>query len=184
MATNIYLQTLGDSDYEWPEDRPDIRDWEVKDAQGRRVGYVDELLIDPKTHQLVYLILYLHSDHLHLKGGKVLLPAGLAELHAEDDDVLLPSVSGEQLRALPAFVKGLNSDEEQLICSVLGCCSKKALKKGGVALYGEACFDERLLFRTRRNRLVDEAYRMEDHRDEAGKALRASRGRADNNRTE
>lgn len=101
-----HLQELGGSKFEVVNGEPNIKSWDVKDSSGRVVGDVDELLFDPETRKVHYLVVDLEHNALQLNTDrKVLVPIGIAELHGKDDEVLLPNVTVEQLNALPPYEK-------------------------------------------------------------------------------
>lgn len=67
------------------------------------------------------MVVDLDDNELDLDDRRVLIPIGLAELDKEDDDVLLRSVTAEQLRALPKYDDdSLDEEAERNICSILG----------------------------------------------------------------
>ncbi|WP_461488172.1 DUF2382 domain-containing protein [Pontibacter sp. HJ8] len=110
------LQELGGSDFKIAEGEPNIKGWTVKDTQGRTIGEVDELLFDPQSRKVRYIVLDLEGNVLDLEPRDVLIPIGLAELHDSDDDVILPNVTAEQLQSLPLYDKdNLNRDTEMSI---------------------------------------------------------------------
>ncbi len=100
---NNHLQELGDSDFKIVEGQPNIKGWDVKDGQGKYIGEVEELLFDPASRQVRYIVLDLEGNLLDLDAREVLVPIGLAELHESDDDVILPNVTQAQLEALPEY---------------------------------------------------------------------------------
>jgi len=102
---NSHLQELGDSNYQIVEGQPNIKGWTVKNTAGDRLGEVDELLFDPESRQVRYIVLDLEDNVLDLEERDVLIPIGIAELDEEDDDVILPNVTTEQLRSLPEYDK-------------------------------------------------------------------------------
>jgi stress response protein YsnF len=110
---NNGLIELGDSDYEMRDGEPDIRGWDVKDAGGRHIGEVEDLLFDPETRKVRYLIVDLEGNELDLDDRSVLIPVGQAQLHEVDDDVVLPYASAEQLRALPEYDKDNFTSEHE-----------------------------------------------------------------------
>lgn len=113
------LQELGDSHYEIVDGQPDIRGWDVKDGTGRKIGEVDELIFDAQSRKVRYLVLDLEGNVLDLESKDVLIPIGLAELHEKDDDVILPNITIEQLRALPEYDDDdLSSETETSIRNV------------------------------------------------------------------
>src|SRR6478672_1798095 len=115
------LQELDQSDFEIVKGEPDIRGWDVKNATGQKIGEVEELIVDAQKKKVRYMVVVLDDNELKLDHRKVLIPIGLAELHKEDDDVLLPSVTVDQLSALPAYDKdSLDEETERRICNLLG----------------------------------------------------------------
>lgn len=115
------LQELDRSDFELVKGDPDIRGWDVKNGVGQKIGEVEELIVDAREKKVRYMVVDLDDNELKLEHRKVLLPIGLAELHKEHDDVLLPAVTAAQVSALPAYAKdGLDEEMERIICRTLG----------------------------------------------------------------
>jgi len=100
---NRRLQELGGSDFEVADGQPDIRGWDVKDASGQRIGEVDDLIFDTQSRKVRYMKIDLEGNVLDLEPRDVLVPIGLAQLHDDDDDVILNNVTTDQLRALPEY---------------------------------------------------------------------------------
>ncbi len=129
------LLELGGSGYEIVDGEPDIRGWEVKDESGKKIGEVDELIFDSQANKVRYIVLDLEDNMLDMESKNVLVPIGLAELHEEDDDVLLPGVTSAQLRALPEYEKNhIGPDVEASVRNVFGA---GALMAGGSGLAGD-----------------------------------------------
>ncbi|MEX8548714.1 MAG: DUF2382 domain-containing protein [Mucilaginibacter sp.] len=144
MATNEYgsnaqLLALSGSDFEIADGQPNIKGWDVKDAQGKQIGDVDDLIFNPNNDKVVYLVVDQDDNELDLdEDKKVLIPIGLAELHESDDDVLLPSITVAQLNQLPAYEKGnITSETESTIRNILG---GGAVAAGASALTGNEDF--------------------------------------------
>ena len=115
------LQELDRSDFEIVEGEPDIRGWDVKNSSGKKIGEVEELLLDAQKKKVRYMVVDLDDNELDLDDRRVLIPIGLAELDKEEDDVLLRSVTVEQLRALPEYEEDqLDEEVERKICTTLG----------------------------------------------------------------
>ncbi|HEV7330295.1 MAG TPA: PRC-barrel domain-containing protein [Flavisolibacter sp.] len=115
------LQELDRSDFGVIKGESDIRGWDVRNSSGRKIGEVEELIVDAQERKVRYMVVDLKDNELDLKKHKVLIPIGLAELDKNDDDVLLPSVSLEQLRHLPTYdLNILDDTTERLICVALG----------------------------------------------------------------
>src|SRR5215213_8776917 len=90
------LQELDRSDFEIVDGEPDIRGWDVKNSHGQKIGEVEDLIVDAQKKKVRYMVVDLDGNELKLDHRKVLIPIGLAELHKEDDDVLIPSIQIEQ----------------------------------------------------------------------------------------
>ena len=136
MATNINsrLQKLSHSDFEIADGEPDIRGWDVKDAQGKYIGEVDELLFDKQSMKVRYLIVDLDDNELDLDDRDVLIPIGMAELHDKGDDVVLPTITAAQLASLPEYDEDNFSDESEN--SIRNVFSGVADTTGAAALFG------------------------------------------------
>jgi sporulation protein YlmC with PRC-barrel domain len=121
------LQELDRSDFEIMDGEPDIRGWDVKNSAGLKIGEVEELIVDAQQKKIRYMVVDLDDKDLKLPDRKVLIPIGLAELHKEDDDVILPSVTVDQLTVLPAYDKdNLDDEVERKVCTALGRTEERA----------------------------------------------------------
>jgi len=115
------LQELGGSDYEIVDNQPNIKGWTVKNPQGETIGEVDELIFDVQSRKVRYMVVDLEGSVLDLEPRDVLVPIGLAELDEDDDDVILPNVTVDQLRALPVYEKGrITRDTENSVRNIFG----------------------------------------------------------------
>lgn len=115
-----YFEELGESDFEIADGQPNIQGWDVFDSDGNKIGEVDDLLFNPHSRKVRYIVLDTDSNDLDLEDGHVLIPIGVAELHENDDTVLVPDITVEQLLALPIYEKGreITSETEAEIRSV------------------------------------------------------------------
>jgi len=133
------LEELGGSDYEIADGQPNIKGWDVKTDSGQSVGDVDELLFNPQSRKVRYIVLDTDANDFSLEARKVLVPIGIAELHEDDDDVILPNVTAEQLSALPAYEEGtLNADTETNIRNIFAGLGTAGIAAGAYnASHGE-----------------------------------------------
>ncbi len=119
MATNENegkrLQRLKHSNYEVADGEPDIRGWDVKNAEGKTIGEVDELIFDVQSLKVRYMVVDLDDNDFDLDNRHVLIPIGLAELHKSDDDVIVPGVTAKQLALLPTYQDEITSSDETTI---------------------------------------------------------------------
>lgn len=116
------LQELGESDFEIVDGHPDIRGWEVKDGDGKIIGEVEELILDAKKSKVRYMVVEFEDNEFDLDDDReVLIPIGMAELHHDDDEVILPNITAQQLHALPEYDEDhLDPEAENRICMALG----------------------------------------------------------------
>jgi len=123
MEQNIYryLQELSGSDFQIVDNEPNIIGWEVKNESGTYIGEVEELLFDPQTRAVRYLIVDLEDNGMNLEHKKVMIPLGIAHLHTSDDEVVLPGLHLDQYNALPAYDKDhVGPELEVQIRSIIG----------------------------------------------------------------
>lgn len=106
-------------DFQVAKGDPDVRGWEVLSNDGRRIGKVDDLLVDTAAMKVRYLDIDLDNDLRNLAGGgtgpgtkrdNILIPIGSAQLHEKDDrvtvDLLHSLVSG-----IPGYDRSLFNRE-------------------------------------------------------------------------
>jgi len=115
------LQELDHSNYEIVKGEPDIRGWDVRYKNGEKIGSIEELILDTKAQKIRYMVVDLDENELRLEHRKVFIPIGFAELDNQNDDVLIPNVSVDQLCRLPDYKRNsLTPDLERSIASVFG----------------------------------------------------------------
>ena len=142
------LQELKGSNYEIEDGEPNIFGWDVKDESGEDFGDVHDLLFDEASRKVRYIIVDLDGNDFNLKSRKVLVPIGIATLHENDDDVILPGVTASQLELLPEYSNsGLTSDVESQIRNVFAGLGGTAVAGGG--FYDHEHFNEQNLYRNR-----------------------------------
>ena len=101
--TYVQLKSLKESDFQIVEGEPNIIGWEVKNEANAYLGKVKDLLFEPESRAVRYLIVDLEDNGMNLGDKKVMIPIGIAHLHTSDDEVILPNVHVEQFNALPAY---------------------------------------------------------------------------------
>lgn len=91
-------------DYEVAEGHPDVRGWEVRSADGRVIGEVDDLLVDRSAMKVRYLDVDLDDDIAPGGGDRhILLPIGYARLDREEDCVHVDELRSSELADLPRY---------------------------------------------------------------------------------
>ena len=109
------LVALSKSGYEIVDNEPDIRKWRVRNAEGKTLGVVDDLIIDKRLRKVRYILLDLNGRPLNLISRKVLIPIGISRFEDIDDVVVLPTVTLEHLATLPSYTGSIKWDEERKI---------------------------------------------------------------------
>lgn len=122
------LVELHDSKFEITDGQPNITGWEIRTRSGKKAGKVDDLLFEPDSGKVRYIVTNLDKNELGLdEGRKVLIPIGLAELYKKGESskrkngidpafdgydpadqgnvVYIPSISAQQLDSLPLYEK-------------------------------------------------------------------------------
>ena len=91
--------------YAVADDDPDVRGWEVISADGRRIGEVDQLLVDRAAMKVRYLDVDV-DDTLVDDDRHVLVPIGYARLEEERSRVFVDNLVAAQVATLPAYAHG------------------------------------------------------------------------------
>ena len=111
-ADDYDLQELSESDFEIKDGQPSIFGWDVKDTHRNKVGEVYELLFNPDTRKVRYIVVDMESNDADLEEGRVLVPIEIADFDLENDEVKLPTVSVTNLLALPLYERGREIDKQ------------------------------------------------------------------------
>jgi photosynthetic reaction center H subunit len=91
------------SDLQVADGDPDIRGWDVRTADGEKVGTVKDLVVDTGLMKVRYIEARLNKEALNTSADRhVLIPIGSARLDDDEDDVVLSS-SIVDPRTLPPY---------------------------------------------------------------------------------
>lgn len=91
----------------------DIRGWPLVDARDRRAGTIEDLLFDPGAEKVRYALLRPQGDSAR---PMTPIPIGLLEIAEDDHEVHAPTLSRDDLQALPPYYPGhFNRTEEDLV---------------------------------------------------------------------
>jgi photosynthetic reaction center H subunit len=94
-------------DFRVSRDDPDPRGWEVVATDGRKIGEVDELLVDTGAMKVRYLDVDLDDGMVAGAHDRhVLVPIGYARLDRDHDRVIVDEITSGDLRAIPAYEHG------------------------------------------------------------------------------
>ena len=178
------LAHLGElDDCKIADGEPDIRGWDVKGADGRKLGEVADLLVDTGAMKVRYVEVKLEkevAEEAARAGGTadartdptryVLVPVGAARLDDEHDDVCLDA-RASRLAGVPAYRRdeGLTREYETGLLNGYGATpdagvtprARAGAERAGPAtddFYAGRDFDDRTFFGDRRRGRDDRAY--------------------------
>ncbi len=165
--TGKHLEKLKGSDFEIADGEPDIRGWDVKDRDGKKVGEVDELIFDVEARKVRYMVVDTNNNDYTIETKHILIPIGLGELHTSDNDVYLNGVSAEQVKGYPEYNNDddITREHETLVRNLFPINDPGSTYEMGLALghmdtyagfYDNDFFNENNLFKSRRKSVLDD----------------------------
>jgi sporulation protein YlmC with PRC-barrel domain len=90
-------------DYKFSKEQPDPRGWDVRTADGTKLGKVEDLLFDTSARRVRYLEVAVDKDVAkQARRDYALVPVGTARLDDKNDDVIV-NLSVADLGAVPAY---------------------------------------------------------------------------------
>jgi uncharacterized protein (TIGR02271 family) len=91
-------------DYRVADGDPDVRGWDVLSSDGRKVGEVEELLVDRSALKVRYLDVQVDKDLLEGDSRRhILIPIGYARLDQDDDRIFVDTLDSTTLRQIPEY---------------------------------------------------------------------------------
>lgn len=91
------------NDFKVAEGDPDVRGWDVLSADGRKIGEVDNLLVDTAAMKVRYLDVDIDEEVMGAKDRHVLIPIGYARLDEDDDRIFVDTLTSASLRQIPEY---------------------------------------------------------------------------------
>jgi uncharacterized protein (TIGR02271 family) len=135
--------------YEVADNDPDVRGWDVIASDSRRIGKVDDLLVDTEALKVRYLNVEVDKE---LRGSDrdrhVLIPIGHAQLDEKDDRVFVSGVAADDVRSLPAYEGRLDRQYEDSLRTRFGTTATA----GSPDYYADSHFDDARFYGARRGR--------------------------------
>lgn len=141
-------------DFRVADGDPDVRGWDVIASDGRKVGEVDELLVDTAAMKVRYLDVDLDDEVL--AGGEnrhVLIPIGYARLDETEDRIFVDELDSARLAALPVYDhQPLTRDYEGSLRTNLDASYSHdtRITSAGTDFYAHDHYDEVRFYGTRR----------------------------------
>lgn len=94
-------------DFKVADGEPDVRGWEVLASDGRKIGEVDELLVDTAAMKVRYLDVDVDDGMVAGATDRhVLIPIGYARLDEDRDAVMVDALAAADLGGMPAYEQG------------------------------------------------------------------------------
>jgi hypothetical protein len=132
----FYLDEL--LDYKVAEDYTDVRGWDVKDADGRVVGFVDNLLVSKTAERVVYLDVEVDASIIE-KGHDVysksstgineflnkdgenhlIIPIGMATISNDRKDIVTNGITHDSFSKTKRFAKGFLIDPDYEVATYI-----------------------------------------------------------------
>lgn len=85
----------------------DIRGWKVKTPDGKTIGKVEELIVDPAERRVRYVEIKVDRKVLGIDDDRhILVPIGTARIEDDGNDVLLDRLPAQGLAGVPAYNRG------------------------------------------------------------------------------
>ena len=102
-----YIAPLSALDnYEIADGYPEVRGWDVRDADDRSIGYVYDVLVDVPAMRVRFLDVELAPRFAAVEADRrVLIPMENVDLDGTGDVVVLPSVPVAKVRELVPFAR-------------------------------------------------------------------------------
>ncbi len=85
----------------------DIRGWEVKTPDGKTIGKVEDLIVDPAERRVRYMEVKVNHEALGIDDDRhILVPIGTARLDEKGNDVLIERLPARGLAGAPTYKRG------------------------------------------------------------------------------
>jgi sporulation protein YlmC with PRC-barrel domain len=111
----VHLGDL-DEDYVIADPTPDFRDWPLSLADGRRVGKVDDLIIDTSTMSAEYLEVHVARDvHLGHNERWILIPVEAVRIDTHETHIVIDHLPSRGLNGAPRQRGRVPTTEEQRV---------------------------------------------------------------------
>lgn len=153
-------------DYTVADGSEDIRGWDVRTRDGRKVGKVEELIIDTSALRARYIEVKLDKEVSGTDDDRwALVPIGTAQLNEKKDDVIIDQLptsrflSKEERKREPLSREVELSLRETYGATTTGLAADAKLESDEEdEFYGDAIYDDRRLWESRRRDRQDKPY--------------------------
>lgn len=146
------LRHLNDmDDFKVADGEPDIRGWDVKSSDGRKLGEVDDLMVDTALMKVRYIEMKLDKELVTDNDRRhALVPIGSARLDDGSDEVIV-NLRGDEFAGLPPYTRGkFSRDDEHTLMERYGHTAPRQAGAATGDFYAGDHFDENRAFGARR----------------------------------
>lgn len=168
---NERLSRLGSitKKYKIAKGESDIRGWDVVTSDHRKIGKVQDLIVDTAAMKVRYLEIEVDRKILGTKtDSRVLVPIAGATLDGEDARVYINDVTSTKLTAIPAYDgRVITRDYETMLLGLFGTATEPASTDVNRDFYDQADFADRGFWAKRRAGREEAAYIVPGQDDDA-----------------
>ena len=131
----------------------DIRGWEVRTPDDRKIGKVEELIVDPAERRVRYIEVKVDRKALGFDEDRhILVPIGAARIKEDGHDVLIERLPAQGLAGAPPYTRGpITRDYETSLRNYYGATAAGA----AADYYRDDLYDDSTL-RTRKDDRVSD----------------------------
>lgn len=102
--TNRHLYRLGElDDYKVAGNDPDVREWALLDRDHKKLGTINELIVDPEQEKVRYLDVVPTLGIREREDEHLLIPVGIARVNKDKHTVEVDMLDKEELATYPAY---------------------------------------------------------------------------------
>lgn len=109
------------NDYELADHDPDVRGWDVMGADGRKIGQVDDLYVEPAARKVRYLNVEIDNDFR--AGGRdahMMVPVASVRLDEKNDNVVVNRLGASSMAEWPRYSGRYDKGYEQSVITFFG----------------------------------------------------------------
>lgn len=116
--TSDNLQRLSEGDFQIADGEPDPRGWTVRSSDGRDLGEIDDLIVDPTAMKVRYFEVDPSGDWASAgDDSKVFIPAADVDIRTNEEQIIVRDADVSRMRtAAPVALRdrGMRSGEETI----------------------------------------------------------------------
>lgn len=144
-----HLYPLSELDEFEVEDKDvNVAGWEVTGGDGKKIGKVDELIVDPGAMKVRYLLVEVDEDVSMIDGDHyIMIPIGAATLMKDHDVVLLKDLSVASVNSYPIYDHTGTSIIREYEKNIRSFYTKDAIPEDDLDFYSHELYNDRGFYR-------------------------------------